>query len=62
VEGRRSGKLRGAEIEPRGDHRIAMAFAVTGLAAVGNTIIRDADCAAVSFPTFYEELNRLAER
>jgi len=35
VEGRRAGKLRGAEIEPRGDHRIAMAFAVAGLAAEG---------------------------
>jgi 3-phosphoshikimate 1-carboxyvinyltransferase len=62
VEGRRAGKLRGAEIEPRGDHRIAMAFAVAGLAAEGSTVIRDADCAGVSFPTFYEELNRLAER
>ncbi len=62
VQGRRAGKLRGAEIEPRGDHRIAMAFAVAGLAAEGNSIIRDAECAAVSFPTFYAELNRLAER
>src|SRR6266850_7032355 len=48
--------------EPRGDHRIAMAFAVAGLAAEGNTVIRDADCAGVSFPTFFRELNRLAER
>jgi 3-phosphoshikimate 1-carboxyvinyltransferase len=62
VEGRRAGKLRGAEIEPRGDHRIAMAFAVAGLAAEGRTLIRDADCAGVSFPNFYQELNRLAER
>src|SRR5437016_8531921 len=62
VEGRRGGKLRGAEIDPRGDHRIAMAFAVAGLAAEGNTVIRDADCAAVSFPPFFQELNRLAER
>ena len=62
VQGRRAGKLRGAEIEPRGDHRIAMAFAVAGLAAERNTMIRDADCAAVSFPTFFQELNRLAER
>ena len=62
VAGRRAGKLRGAEIEPRGDHRIAMAFAVAGLAADGNTVIRDADCAGVSFPTFFQELNRLAER
>ena len=62
VEGRSAGKLRGAEIEPHGDHRIAMAFAVAGLAAEGNTVIRDADCAGVSFPTFFQELNRLAER
>ncbi len=62
VEGRPAGKLYGAEIEPRGDHRIAMAFAVAGLAADGNTVIRDADCAGVSFPTFFQELNRLAER
>jgi 3-phosphoshikimate 1-carboxyvinyltransferase len=62
VEGRKAGKLRGAEIDPRGDHRIAMAFAVAALAAEGPTVIRDADCAAVSFPAFFEELNRLAER
>jgi len=62
VEGRHSGKLHGAEIDPRGDHRIAMAFAVAGLAAKGNTVIRDADCAGVSFPNFFSELNRLAER
>ena len=62
VSGRTAGKLRGAEIDPRGDHRIAMAFAVGGLAAQGNTVIRDADCAAVSFPTFFQELNRLSER
>ena len=62
VAGRSAGKLRGAEIEPRGDHRIAMAFAVAGLAAEGNTVIRDAECAGVSFPAFYAELNRLAER
>jgi 3-phosphoshikimate 1-carboxyvinyltransferase len=62
VEGRKLGKLRGAEIDPHGDHRIAMAFAVAALAAEGPTVIRDADCAAVSFPAFYGELNRLAER
>jgi 3-phosphoshikimate 1-carboxyvinyltransferase len=62
VEGRKAGKLHGAEIEPHGDHRIAMAFAIAGLAAEGKTIIRDADCAGVSFPAFYEELDRLAQR
>jgi 3-phosphoshikimate 1-carboxyvinyltransferase len=62
VEGRAAGKLRGAEIEPHGDHRIAMAFAVAALGAGGATIIRDADCAGVSYPTFYEDLERVAER
>ena len=62
VEGRRAGKLHGAEIEPHGDHRIAMAFAVAALAAEGASVIRDSDCAGVSYPTFFEELNRLAER
>jgi 3-phosphoshikimate 1-carboxyvinyltransferase len=61
VEGRSAGKLHGAEIETRGDHRIAMAFAVASLAASGETTIRDADCAAVSYPTFFQELHRLAQ-
>ncbi len=62
VAGRAAGKLRGAEIEPHGDHRIAMAFAVAALGAEGDTVIRDADCAGVSYPTFYEDLERVAER
>jgi 3-phosphoshikimate 1-carboxyvinyltransferase len=62
VEGRKAGKLRGAEIDPHGDHRIAMAFAVAGLRAEGATVIRDADCAGVSYPAFFADLERLAER
>jgi len=61
VEGRSAGKLHGAEIEPHGDHRIAMAFAVAALGAEGETVIRDADCAGVSYPAFFEDLRRLAE-
>jgi 3-phosphoshikimate 1-carboxyvinyltransferase len=62
VAGRAAGKLRAAEIEPHGDHRIAMAFAVAALGAEGDTTIRNADCAGVSYPTFYEDLDRVAER
>jgi 3-phosphoshikimate 1-carboxyvinyltransferase len=62
VEGRAAGKLRAAEIEPYGDHRIAMAFAVAALGANGTTIIRAADCAAVSYPGFFDDLDRVAER
>src|SRR5258708_7779211 len=61
VAGRTAGKLRGAVIEPRGDHRIAMAFAVAALGADVLTTIRDAQCAGVSYPTFYEDLARVAE-
>lgn len=62
VEGKQAGKLRGAEIDPHGDHRIAMAFAVAGLGAQGETVIRDAECAGVSYPSFFDDLVRLAEQ
>ena len=62
VEGRSAGRLRGAEIEPRGDHRMAMAFAVAALGAEGDTVIRGAECAAVSYPDFFATLERLVER
>ena len=50
--------LRGAAVRSRGDHRIAMAFAVAALAAEGPTEIEEAECASVSFPEFYELLAR----
>jgi 3-phosphoshikimate 1-carboxyvinyltransferase len=62
VEGRSAGRLRGAEIDPHGDHRIAMAFSIAALGAEGASTIRDAECAAVSFPDFYDSLERIAER
>ena len=62
VAGRSAGRLHGAEIDPRGDHRIAMAFAVAALAAEGPSVIPDADCAAVSFPDFFATLDRSVER
>jgi 3-phosphoshikimate 1-carboxyvinyltransferase len=54
-------KLRGAEIDTQGDHRIAMAFATAGLVAEGTTVIRDSACVDVSFPEFFETLERVAE-
>jgi 3-phosphoshikimate 1-carboxyvinyltransferase len=56
------GGLQGAEIDPRGDHRIAMALAVAALGARGESVIREAECVAVSFPGFFELLDHLAER
>jgi 3-phosphoshikimate 1-carboxyvinyltransferase len=51
--------LHGAKVDPQGDHRIAMAFAVAALGAEGDTTILDANCAAVSFPEFFPTLARL---
>ncbi len=59
VEGRAAGKLRGAKVDPQGDHRIAMALSVVALGAEGDTTIRDAECVGVSFPEFFATLDRL---
>lgn len=55
-------KLHGAEIDAGGDHRIAMAFSVAALRAEGETVIRGAESAAISFPEFFELLDAVAER
>jgi len=55
-------KLRGASLDSFGDHRIAMAFAVAALRAEGETEIRGADAAIISFPEFFETLEGLLER
>ncbi len=55
-------KLHGAEIQSFGDHRIAMAFAIAALRAEGETAIRDSECVAISYPGFFEDLERLVER
>ena len=51
--------LSGAEIITLGDHRIAMAGAVAGLIAEGETIIDDITCADVSYPAFVSDLQKL---
>jgi 3-phosphoshikimate 1-carboxyvinyltransferase len=61
VEGRAAGKLRGAELDPQGDHRMAMAFAIAALGAGGPSVIRDAECVAVSYPGFFPALSKLLE-
>lgn len=52
-------KLKGARVESFKDHRMAMSLAVAGMAAEGETIISDAECVNVSFPGFWEILERL---
>ena len=52
--------LRGAECRSHGDHRIAMAAAVAGLVASGETTIDGAEAAAVSYPGFWRQMASLA--
>ena len=53
-------EFHGAEVASYGDHRIAMAFAVAGLAASGETVVGEAEAASVSFPEFYDKLRVIA--
>ncbi len=57
IEGGRP--LRGAKIQSYLDHRIAMAFSIAGLAAEGETVIGDSQCAEVSYPEFFETLETI---
>ncbi len=51
--------LFGTEVDSHDDHRIAMALAVVGLFAKGETKVKDAQCASVSFPSFFEKMNKV---
>jgi 3-phosphoshikimate 1-carboxyvinyltransferase len=55
-----SGKARPAEVQSCGDHRLAMAASIVALNAEGKSIIRDAGCVHISFPGFFEELEKCA--
>lgn len=51
--------LHGTTIFAEGDHRIAMAFAIAGFIASGETIIEGAETIATSYPNFMNEVNRI---
>lgn len=55
-------RLHGASIDSFGDHRIAMAFAVAALRAEGETEIKHADAAVISYPEFFNALESLVQR
>jgi 3-phosphoshikimate 1-carboxyvinyltransferase len=52
--------LAGAVCESHGDHRIAMSLAVAGLAARGETVVRDTEWVETSFPGFERMLKQVA--
>lgn len=52
--------LKGAILDSYGDHRIAMAFSIAALIADGETVIENAECVDISFPSFYETLETIS--
>lgn len=56
---RPSRPLTGGEVDAHGDHRLAMAFAIAALGATGPTTIGGAEVVAVSYPSFFDDLDRL---
>lgn len=54
--------LKGAELDCFGDHRIAMAFAVAGMFADGETLINNTECVATSYPGFDEDLKTMTQK
>ncbi len=55
-------KLKGAKLPSYGDHRIAMAFAIAGLHASGETVIEDTACVQTSYPGFESTLMDILQR
>jgi 3-phosphoshikimate 1-carboxyvinyltransferase len=51
--------LHGATLDSFGDHRIAMAFAIAGLFASGETVIQNTDCVNTSYPGFLHHLTAI---
>ena len=51
--------LTGTQIKTHADHRIAMAFAIAGMCADGETTFDDSRCVEISYPTFFQDLQKL---
>jgi 3-phosphoshikimate 1-carboxyvinyltransferase len=53
------GRLSGADTDSLDDHRLAMTFAIAGLLATGRTSVEHASCAVISYPGFFDDLERV---
>ena len=51
--------LKGAQLDSETDHRVAMSLAVAALMAKGDSTLAQSEAAAVSYPTFWNDLERL---
>jgi 3-phosphoshikimate 1-carboxyvinyltransferase len=57
-----SSRLKGAQVNGHGDHRVVMALAIAGMIAEGETIIDTAESAAVTYPGFVEDFSAIGAR
>lgn len=55
----KGGKLHGAELESYDDHRIVMSLAIAAMAADGETVINNAEAAAVTYPDFIKDFQKI---
>ncbi|SNZ02132.1 3-phosphoshikimate 1-carboxyvinyltransferase [Persephonella hydrogeniphila] len=55
-------KIKGGYVDSFKDHRIAMAFSILGLIAEEGIKIKDADCAYISYPEFFEHLQNVVQK
>ncbi len=55
-------KIKGGYVNSYKDHRIAMAFSILGLVSEEGVKIKDADCAYISYPEFFEHLQSVIEK
>ncbi|MBR3847539.1 MAG: 3-phosphoshikimate 1-carboxyvinyltransferase [Alistipes sp.] len=53
------GQIRSGRVDSHNDHRMAMSLAVAGLLSDGEVVIEGAECVAKSYPTFFEDLERI---
>ena len=54
--------LEGARVFSHGDHRVAMALAVAGLLADGQTEVEDAECVGISYPGFWDDVEAVSSQ
>ena len=54
-------KVKGGKIDSHLDHRIAMGFSILGLISEEGIEIKDAQCAEISYPSFYKDLEKLTQ-
>jgi 3-phosphoshikimate 1-carboxyvinyltransferase len=59
IEGRKRKGLQAAKVYSHDDHRLAMALCIAALSASGETVIEGAECAKVSYPSFFEDIRNL---